>query len=46
MQQVWAIKQKIQYFKNQRNIVFAQLEREAQELEDAQKILEECEKNG
>lgn len=45
MQQVWAIKQKIQYLKDQRDIVFAQLERAAKELEKAKKKLEECESN-
>lgn len=45
MQQVWAIKQKIQYLKDQRDIVFAQLERAAKELEEAKKKLEECESN-
>lgn len=45
MEQVWAIKQKIQYTRDQRDIVLSQLERTAKELEDAKKRLEECEKN-
>ncbi|MEZ5918639.1 MAG: peptidoglycan-binding protein [Alphaproteobacteria bacterium] len=42
MQQLWGIKQKIQYFKDQRNLVLAQLERATKELEEAKKKLEEC----
>lgn len=45
MRQFWAMKQKAQYVKDQRDIVFAQLERAAQEIEEAKKKLEECEKS-
>lgn len=45
MKQFWAVKQRAQYVKDQRDIVFARLERAAKELEEAKKRLEECEKS-
>jgi len=45
MREIWAIKQKIQYLKDQRDIVFVQLQRAAKKLEEAQKNLEQCKKN-
>lgn len=45
MQQIWPIRRKIEYIQGQRDIVFAQLQRAAQELEDAQDRLQKCERD-
>ena len=45
MQQLWAVRQKVQYVRDQRDIVFSQLKRAAQELKDAEERLKECEEN-
>lgn len=44
MKEFWAVKQKAEYIKGQRDIVLAQLERASKEMEEAKKRLEECEK--
>ncbi len=43
MRQVWAVKQKALYFKDQRNIVLIRLEQAAKELKEVKQRLEECE---
>lgn len=43
MQEYHAVREKIKYYKNQYDIVFAQLQKAAKELELAKKKLEECE---
>lgn len=45
MRQVGAVKQETQYVRDQRDMVFAQLERAAKELENAKKRLAKCKKN-
>ncbi len=45
MRRVWAVKKEAQYITDQLNIVLAQLEKAAKELENAKERLEECEKN-
>lgn len=45
MRKLWAIKQQIQYTRDQAAIVFSQLEKAAKELEIEKNKLEECEKN-
>ena len=45
MKQFWAVKQKAQHVKDQRDIVLAQLEQTAKKLEETKKRLEECEKS-
>ena len=45
MGEFWAVKQKAQHVKDQRDMVFVQLERAEKELRVAKKGLEECEKH-
>ncbi len=43
MRDYWVVKQKAQYIRDQRDIVFAQLQRAAKELKEAQEKLKKCE---
>lgn len=45
MEHVWAVKQKIQYTKDQRDITLSQLERAAKELEETKERWGNCEKS-
>ncbi|MAF97319.1 MAG: hypothetical protein CMH26_01630 [Micavibrio sp.] len=42
MRQYWIVKQKAEYIMGQRDIVFAQLQRAAEELEEAEQRFKEC----